>query len=481
MKWTHMRKTDVIIVGAGPAGLAAAGQLAAYELGVLIVDEQARAGGQIYRQPPRTFKVANWLSSRIYKDGKQLLNEVTNIEKIDWLTGTTVLGITQNPDTASSHSHKLTVCKPEGSEEILTRYVLIAPGCHDMSVVFPGWNLPGVMAAGGIQAFVKSQQLIPGQKFLFVGTHPLQLIIADQITQAGGEVLAVVFAQPWHRALALLKSPLTLIRHLNKFLFIAGTLLRLIKSGVPVYFSKTLVKASGKESLEQVNIVDIDTKGRIIKSSGQEFACDRLGICFSFLSSSELARQCEASHRWSAKAGGWIIGHDEWMRSDVSGIYVAGEITGVAGAEVAMEEGRLAGLGIAIDAGVLERGSALALSIPINRRLASLNKFADILKDLSYPGTALLSQIMTEDSTLCKCENISVREFKRQLSANPHISNSSAAKLLSRTGMGLCQGRYCHYHVTTLLSQHCSFTEQSVGAFKARFPAKPVTIKTLIK
>jgi thioredoxin reductase len=476
-----MMRVDVLIVGAGPASLAAAEVLANYDINITIVDEQARPGGQIYRQPPQQFKVQNWLSSHIYASGKKLLKKVSGIEKIQWLTQTTVLGVTKNNDIDSIYIHKVTLSGQSGTEDIEAKCVLIAPGCHDMSVIFPGWTTPGVMATGGIQAFVKSQQLIPGDRFLFAGTHPLQLIVADQIVQAGGRVTAVIFAQPLSRVFALIKSPLIILRHASKFIYLAGTLLRLIRAGVSIKFAETIVQANGDEVLTNASIASVDGSGNVDKSKIRNIECDRLGICFSFLASSELARQSGAKCSWSNESGGWIIDHDEWMLTNVKGIYVAGEITGVAGAEVAIEEGRLAGLGIMRGLGLEQADQISKLSKPVRTKLLHLNQFADMLITLSYPGNNLLEQLRTSESTLCKCEEITVDEFNSQLSDNPYIGNANAAKLLSRTGMGLCQGRYCQYHITQMLAQYTSTSEEEVGSFTSRFPTKPVKISELIK
>ncbi len=474
-------KTDLLIIGAGPAGMAAADIVADYDIDITVVDEQARAGGQIYRQPPEKFTVSHWLSGRLHREGKALLRKIAVNDKIHWRMQTTVLGIFQSADADSPYRYRAALSSLGGSCQLEAKCILIAPGCHDMPVIFPGWNTPGVMAAGGIQAFVKSQQLLPGKRFLFAGTHPLQLVVADQIVQAGGDVAGVIFAQTFSRVFTLLKKPLVLIRHFNKFLYIALTLWRLYRAGVPVTFGKTVSAAKGTDALESVRITTLHADGKILKDSSTEVECDRLGLCFSFLASSELARQCGANSYWSSTAGGWLIHHDEWMQSNVPGIYVAGEITGVAGAEVAMEEGRLAGFGIAGSLGVLDSEHAEHAALSARRKLKGLQPFADLLKELSYPGQNLLRQMSDDESTLCKCEEITVGEFKRCLRENRYASSANAAKLVARTGMGLCQGRYCHYYVTQLIADEKGISAEKVGPFTSRFPSKPVRISELLK
>jgi hypothetical protein len=169
------------------------------------------------------------------------------------------------------------------------------------------------------------------------------------------------------------------------------------------------------------------------------------------------------------------------MRSTIPGIYVAGETTGVAGSDAAMEEGKLAALGCALDLGRLQPAMAENQALSIHRDLRHLNAFAELLSRLSWPGDAFFDQLMSDTSIVCKCEELSVGDLLKMLHDNPDIGSASSAKLLSRAGMGLCQGRYCHHAVTRILAQTQGREEQEVAGFTARFPAKPVLINDLVK
>lgn len=471
---------DLLIVGAGPAGLAAAELASSYDLSVLIVDEQFRPGGQIFRQPPNGFEVKKWLEDSIYKEGKSVLSSVSKNDKIQWRLGATILGVFSGEDNSSATDEiSVVIDNGETVEELTTRYLLFATGCHDMATAFPGWNLPGVMATGGIQAFVKSQQIVPGERFLFVGTHPLQLIVADQIIQAGGDVVEVVFAQKFTQLFTVLKNPSTLYKFGGKFFFLAKSIFRLIKHGVRISFQQTVINAEGDKKLNAVNLASIDKNGIIQKGHTRNIQVDRLGTCFNFLASSELARQSGVNCQWDSKAGGWILECKEWMETNINNISVAGEITGVAGADAALEKGRLAALGFLLASGHVTEEKAKSLAEPIRKRLKSFNEFAKILHDLSYPGD-LLEQLLSNNVNICKCECISVGDIKNTLSSNDFIGSGSAMKLISRSGMGLCQGRYCNYYITKILSEHTGRVEEDVKPFTAQFPAKPVSISKFI-
>ncbi|WP_179957538.1 FAD-dependent oxidoreductase [Exilibacterium tricleocarpae] len=477
---TRALTAELAIVGAGPAGLAAAEVAVAQGIDVVVVDEQLRPGGQIYRQPPPAFQVKNWLTSSIYKTVRQLLARVAETNRIRWLSQTTVLAVLPARTTPAARGHKLILKDADGSFHLDADCVLIASGCYDMPVVFPGANLPGVMATGGIQAFVKSQQLVPGERFLFAGSHPLQLIVADQTVRAGGQVAGVIFSQPASTVFLLLKSAPLLIRHGAKLAYFTAALVRLLIKGVPIRFSRTVKEAHGDQRLQRVDLVPVDAAGTVRAEAVESVDCDRLGICFGFLAASELARQAGATPRWSAAGGGWLVDHDNWMRTGVTGLFVAGELTGVAGADVSMLEGRLAGLGIARELNRIDGQRAERLARATRSRLSGALRFAELLRGLAYPGKRLLRQLMTDSSLLCKCEEVSVADFKHCLTGHPFIDDANGAKLISRVGMGLCQGRYCHYHLCGLVADAAGVDEQEVRAFTARFPAKPVTIKALL-
>lgn len=473
-------QTDLAIVGAGPGGMAAADRASRLGLSIIIIDEQGAPGGQIYRQPPPEFQVSDWLSGRAYRPGRELLERTSENDSLRLFLRATVSGVNRDQSNSPGVRFSLTVDGPDRMEEMGAQAVLLAPGCFDLPLSFPGWNVPGVMAAGGIQAFLKSQQLVPGTRFVFVGSHPLQLIVADQITQAGGVVAGVYFSQSRLRVLGMLRAPLTAAANAGVLLQAASSMWRLRRAGVPVHFGRTVLQANGEDALQSVRIVPCSADGTIRQDRAVDVECDRLGVCFGFLASSELARQSGAACRWNASRGGWLVRHDEWFCSSVPGLFVAGEITAVSGAGVAAVEGELAALGCAIELGRISPERAADMARPLRRRLARLMRFADLLGELSWPGDRLLDRLMSESATLCKCEELTIGDLRALLERHPHISTANAAKLISRAGMGLCQGRYCQFALTRLISRQRGIPPERVGAFTARFPSKPVDIDRLI-
>lgn len=171
--------------------------------------------------------------------------------------------------------------------------------------------------------------------------------------------------------------------------------------------------------------------------------------------------------------------HDRWFESSIPNLFVAGEITGMAGADAALERGRVAGIGILraldrIDAGPAERQAS-----PARRRLRWRDAFAATLNRLSAPPPGLFEETVTPETLLCRCESIPFADVHRALEEHPHITTADAAKLLTRAGMGVCQGRFCGHHLARAIARERGCPVQEVGPLKAQIPVKQVKLQTL--
>lgn len=475
---------DVAIVGAGPAGLGAAAILREHGVAVTLIDEQPRAGGQILRQPPRSFAVERWLPGKLYERVKGALQAIDGRTDVDWRMSSTVLGILR-PSAfrvrAQRTGHELWIQEPSRSYFLRAKTVLVAAGCYERPLAFPGWTLPGVMGAGGIQAFVKSQQFVPGNRFVFAGSHPLQLVVADQLLSAGADVAAVVFTQPMSTALRALAHPLVLLRNSRQLLETARILRRLRRARVPVIFGASILRVEGASAVERATIAMLRADGTPDDRRTQTIDCDCVGVCHGFLASAELARQAGAAVHWRDEAGGWLIDHDQWFESSIENLFVAGEVTGVAGADAALEKGRIAALGILRRLGRIDDATATSMAASLRRRLARIHGFARLLHELARPPQLLANATMTAPATLCRCESIARGEFERQLQENPHVASTDAAKLLTRVGMGMCQGRMCGDNAARVLAAARGLTVEDVGPLQAQPPVKPVLLGILAR
>lgn len=446
---------DVAIIGGGPAGQAAALEIAGSNLSVVVCDEQARPGGQILRQRPSVFGSAGWLPGRSYRDLKARTAAFEALP-LDWRGGRSVLGIMPSPE-----GFALDAAGPDGVERFAARRVLVAAGCQDLAVPLPGWTLPGVMAAGGLQAFIKAQAFVPGQRILLAGTHPLMLLIADQIIAAGGTVAGVFFAQPRRQLLgAMAAHPAAAISAGGPFRDAASAWLRLRQAGVAIRFGASLARISGATRVEGV-----------VLAAGESVLCDCVGLCFGFVPQAELVRAAGAQVRVAGPAGGWAATHDAWMQSSVPGLFVAGETTGVGGAPAAAATGAIAGLGMALTLGAITDAVAITRAAPHRREHRHRMAFAALLDAAADPRA---HWPLPDATTLaCRCEDVSFGALETTL---PMVASADAAKLITRCGMGLCQGRNCEPTLLRLLAR-CGIDDPG---FAARYPARPVAIGDLL-
>jgi thioredoxin reductase len=454
---------DVAIVGGGPAGQAAALVLCGVGAHVAVIDEQQRPGGQILRQPPREFTARRWLPGASHRDLKAQLRAFEALEGANWLGGRSAIGL-----SADEIGFRLWLSTPHGTEELRARRVLIAAGCYELPLCVPGWTLPGVMGAGGLQALVKAQGVVPGDRLVLTGTHPLMLIVAEQILEAGGTVAEVAFEQPFSRIARIMAAgSTTALRNSGPLGDAAKAWWKLRRSGVPIRFGRRLTAIGGRQAVEHA----IFEKG-----AGTEYrvACDGIGLCFGFLPQSDLPRLAGLEMRWT-EPGGWAAVHDGWMRSSIAGIFVAGETTGVAGAAAASAEGRIAGTGLAFDLGILSRGEAELIRRAATRELAHANRFAALLARVSDPTDAM-ARLRPADAIVCRCEDVTLGEIESALAV---FCNASAVKLATRCGMGLCQGRGCEPMLMRLAAARWDVPPAELRGFTARFPARPTRIGDL--
>jgi thioredoxin reductase len=457
---------DLAIVGGGPGGMAAAATAADHGLRVAVLDEQEIPGGQIYRRPFAEGLFPADRFGRDYQEAGPALRAIAMREGVTWIGGASVFGLQQRGEAAFAVLWNTV----DRVSKLLAERVLVAAGCFDMAVPFPGWTLPGVMGAGGMQALLKGQGVLPGGRIVLAGSHPLLLVIAAQLVAFDQPPLAVILTQSPTRAGIGMRAPVTALRNIGVFregLIACHTLRRV---GVPIHFGHVVTEARGGDRLESIGFRPV--AGGALR----DITCDTLGVGYGFTASTELIRQVGAPCRWSRAGGGWIAEHDEDMRTAVPGVFVAGEVAGIGGAPTARAEGALAALSIARDAG--RRVDAGRVRRARGER-ARRRRFAALLERLADPGDDVLRTLRDSDTALCRCENVSVGDFRATLAANPTIRSADAAKLLTRTGMGPCQGRFCHRAVMEEIGALRAIPAESAGAFHARMPVRPVPLAAM--
>jgi thioredoxin reductase/bacterioferritin-associated ferredoxin len=460
------REVELAIVGGGPAGLSAAMEAARAGVQVTLIDEAPQLGGQIYRQLPPTFRVTDPAPlGTEYRRGRALLEAFAG-QRVELLTNTLVWGIFEDK--------WLALATGDRAASLRARALVIAIGAYDRPVPFPGWTLPGVFTAGGAQAFVKSQRVLPGRRALLVGTGPLQLVVATQLAKAGMTVAGLVelsrmerlwrFAPRVWRHVGMLWEGFEYWRALKKF-------------GIPILTGHVIVRAEGDDELRRATVAEADERGRPVPGTERAFDVDTLCVGYGFVPSTELGRLAGCEHRFAPAVGGWIPAFDpRTMETTRPGLYVAGDGAGVAGAAVAVEEGRLAGISAARALGRLAADEAEARAAPVRRALAWLGEFRSVMDEL-YGGRPDIAALATPETIVCRCEEVARRELDEVIGAGALTLNE--VKAMTRLGMGRCQGRMCGPSAAALLAAYRAASEEAAGLFTPRPPVRPVPLGVL--
>ncbi len=462
-----MRELELVILGSGPAGLAAAIEAAKAGVGVTVLDENARPGGQIYRQFNAGFSVTtpNVLGSD-YQRGQELLAEFGAIaNRVEYLDDTLVWAL--------SPERELAFLRRDESRSVRYRQLIIAVGAYDRPVPFPGWTLPGVFTAGGTQRLVKTQRVLPGEKILLAGTGPLQLAVANQIVDSGGKVEAIVEAGNIDRWMSLARGAWgqwSLIA--DAWHYWSG----IRKAGIPLWREHIIVEARGQGRVEEAVVARVDQDWRLVPGSARTLPVDTVCVGYGFVPSVELTRLAGCEHRYDPLLGGWVPVRGESMATSVPDVYAAGDCAGVAGSFVAIEEGRIAGLAVAQALGRLSADAAMGRMQACRERLAGLTRLRKALDEISVPRPGLY-ELAKDDTIVCRCEEITLGEIRAALGGG--VTDMNEVKRVTRMGMGNCQGRMCGPALQEIIARECGVPPAEIGPLNPRPPIKPVPIAAL--
>lgn len=463
---------DLAIVGAGPAGMAAALAVAEAGFSVTVIDEQARAGGQIFRRPPEAWGERHG-NYRPYPWARELIEHFEDHPAIEAHFRSTAFGVLHDRDGAEPAALELAVNTPNGGRRVASRRLLLATGAYDMPVAFPGWTLPGVMTAGAVQSLLKSQKLLVGKRVMLAGSHPIQLILAGQLLDAGAEIVEISLARDLPGLFEMAKALPAIPGHVSIFAEALRAMAKIARHRVPVSRRTVVSEARAIDDRLEVRLSRVDAKW---VRSGEDHVVevDVLALGYGFSPSTELARQAGCALCWNAAGGGWTVSHDAEFRSSAPDIFVAGEPTGVAGAERAWAEGHMAGLSIAASLGAAVDPSTLTRA---KQRLASAARFSTVMQTMFEPHRAALAELSCqEDTVICRCEEVRNKRIEAALAGNPFIQSANALKLECRSGMGPCQGRYCEGTIAARIAKARGASIEESGRFNAHLPVKPVPL-----
>lgn len=340
-----MKRYDLIVIGAGPAGLSAAIEAAKCGMKPIVFDENAKPGGQLFKQIHKFFGSKEHRAKiRGFKIGEDLLKEAEEYG-VEVVLNATVIGLYPEKEITVKIGDQVKHFKGDS--------ILVATGASENMVTFKGWTKPGVIGAGAAQTMMNLHHVMPGEKVLMLGTGNVGLVVSYQLLQAGCEVVALVDAAPRVGGYGVHASKVS-------------------RCGVPFYLSHTIKEAEGDEYVTGVTIAEVDDKFQFIPGTEKHFDVDTICVAVGLSPSSQLLKQ--AGCKMLDTPGGYIPECDEFGQTSVDGIFAAGDVSSIEEASSAMIEGRIAGVSIAASAGYLTEEERLTQCEALEHALGSLRK-----------------------------------------------------------------------------------------------------------
>lgn len=459
-----MSERDAVIVGAGPAGMAAAKELVNRGVRVTLIEEMPEPGGQYYRQHRAAADVRRGPELDERADEATAALQTLAGETLTVRSGTLAWGLFPG--------NQLALLDGDRVELLHADAIVLATGAIERSAAFPGWTLPGVMTAGGLQALLSREAILAGRRVVVAGSGPLLLAVAVEINEAGGQVVAVVEGTAASAPLGHIHHFLRQMRRVRQGLDYRRTL---AQQGTSVLTGHTVVAARGEGQVAEVVVAPVDREWQRATGPETTFSADSLCLHYGFVASTELARMAECELAYAVERGGWYVVHDEGMRTSQPGIYVAGQSAGIGGSDLAAATGRLAGMTVAQDLGATARGDAAAVS-SVRREIERAREFATVLNTV-YAVRPAVADLISPETTVCRCEEVTAAEVEVALREGARTIDD--IKRRTRCGMGRCQGRICTPVLTSLLDRRAGVSPLEAGLITARPPVKPIPLAAL--
>ncbi|AIZ34984.1 cyanide-forming glycine dehydrogenase subunit HcnB [Pseudomonas parafulva] len=453
-----------VIVGGGSAGMAAAIELAEQGVDCLLFDEASRPGGVVYRGPLRAGVDLGYLGAR-YGKALQRLHEqfAANARHIDVRLNSRVVG---------GDSERLMVLDAdEQLHEIDYAQLLLAAGCHERNVPFPGWTLPGVMLLGGLQLQIKSNVVKPLGSTLIAGTGPLLPLVACQLHAAGAKVAGVYEACAFNR---IAKESLALMNKPQLFLDGLSMLAYMKLNGIPMHYGWGVVGARGDAELSEVSVAPYGQDWKPDLSRVQRESVQTLAVGYGFIPRTQLSQQLGLAHGFSED--GYLRAEcNVWQQSSEAHIHLAGDMGGIRGGEAAMLTGRIAAVSILQQRGVLDAAQAIERRERYLGKLAAIKRFRYGVERYTRRGAAQI-ELAAPDTVICRCEHVTRSDI--DLALEQGVQDMASLKMRTRVSMGDCQGRMCVGYCSDRLRADTGRAD--VGWLRPRFPVDPIPFSAFL-
>lgn len=441
------RSADVVVVGGGPAGIAAA--LAAADAGatVVLIDTGRSVGGQFNRQLPEEFGARRpeklqhgWGAFAAQRD------QVAGHTRITHLAESSVWAVEEGKRLWVQRGPADGVGREVFAVD--AKAVVLATGAYDRVLPFPGWDLPGVYSAGAAQALAKGQRIAVGKRVLVAGTGPFLLPVAESLAGVGAKVVQLLEANNLRTVRrGWLTDPLVAS---GKFREALGYGALLARRRIPLRHGRTVIAAHGNDHVEAVTTTRLDPDWNPIPGTERTVEVDAVCLGFGFTAQLELAvsARCDLT---AGPDGGPAVVVDEHQQTTAPGVYAAGELTGIGGADLATAEGQVAGAAAARHALTTtpsSTGQVPAASAAVRRG----RRFAAALAR-AYPVRDGWRSWSSQETLVCRCEEVTRGDIEEAVAARG-VADGRGLKLTSRAGLGLCQGRVCARTMAELAGQN---------------------------
>ncbi|MGE7470463.1 NAD(P)/FAD-dependent oxidoreductase [Bosea sp. NPDC003192] len=452
--------TDLLIVGAGPAGMAAAVTARRHGLSVRVVDDQPAPGGQIWR-------------------GIETVAATPRAKRLgeSYLSGAERAAAFRACDALYEPESQLWQIEPGfrafvtrgGKARIVTaQAIILATGAQERPMPFPGWTLPGVLTVGAAQILLKTADSVPEKPVWIAGCGPLPLLYMTQLLAAGGRIAGFLDTTPRGRIGAAL-------RHLPQGLGRLGDLLKglswslaLRRAGVPIIRHVTELRAEGDGRLQRLRYRTEDGREA-------EVAAEVLLVHEGVVPNIHAPLALGCAVHWHAGQHCYVPVLDAWGESSQANIFVAGDGAGIGGAEAAEPRGRLAALRVAAKLGRLDTATAETAAAPERSALSGALALRPFLDAFYAPRPQLYAP--PDETLVCRCEEVTAGELRaRAVEGRP---GPNQLKAFTRAGMGPCQGRQCGYSMAHIVAAAQGRSVEEVGFYRIRPPLKPVTLGEL--
>ena len=459
------RAPDILAIGAGPGGLAAAALAAEAGADVLLVDERAHPGGQFFKQPASPRHAPPSLAEDTqFAAGRALIERVER-SGARRLAATEIWGAFPPNEFAVSNSG--------GSWMLRPKRTIVAAGAFERGLPLPGWTLPGAMTTGAAQTLLRVHGVLPGRRVLVAGNGPLNLQVALELQRAGAQVVAVaeLAAAPGPAALG---PAWRMLRNAPGLAFKGLACLAGLRSaGVPVLHRRLLTRVEQGGAGLNAWLGRIGPDGPTREA---RFEVDAVCMGYGFQPSNELLKCLGCRHSYDERRGQLIVERSADCETSLAGVYAIGDCCGLGGAPAAIQEGILAATAAVRSLGLNPSPRMLGERRAALRALRRQRAFQSALWQL-FDAPRPQTELAEPDTPICRCENVCLGDIEQAL--NRGDASIGMLKRRTRLGMGLCQGRYCAPLAAAMIARRTGHPLDEFSFFAPRVPLRPIAIGRL--